>query len=75
MRIFGIFLFLYLLNMSMNMLLDVLTRMPLNQSLDNLLHPFGVKVGTGVLTLLILLVIWGMNEVSFYIQEEMKKKK
>ncbi|MDC2867868.1 hypothetical protein [Bacillus sp. BP-3] len=74
MKLWWILLFVYLLNMIMNVSMDLLTGMNLNQSLQTLLHPFGVTIGSEVVITFILICIWIIDEFVFYIQERKQMK-
>lgn len=75
MKILMIFLFLFLLSMTLNVSLDMLTGVSLKQALQNLLFPYTVKTGSEVVTTIILIFIWVAIEVSYYIQEQKANEK
>lgn len=74
MKIWAIFLLLYILNTFLIVFIDLVTGISLKHSLVSLLQPFKVKKVGEVVTIFILLSFWIAGEFVSYLQNENKTK-
>ncbi|MDF2649536.1 MAG: hypothetical protein K0Q73_5341 [Paenibacillus sp.] len=74
MKIFIIFIFIFLLTMAFNVSMDMLIGLPLRNSLKNLYNPFWVKGGPELVTTFVLILIWVTPLIFSSIRAKREKK-
>lgn len=74
MKIFAIFLLLYLASMVFDVTMDLMIGKPLNHALHNLINPFWVKGGTEMGITFVLILMWIVPSVFLHFQAKRKTR-
>lgn len=72
MKIFALFLLLYLASMVLNVIIDLMIGNSLNYALHNLINPFWVNGGTEMGIVFVLFFIWIIPSVFFHFRDKWK---
>jgi len=73
-KIWAIFLFLYLLCILCILLIDGVLGLTLSRSFESIISPFKVKYGAEVITLVILFTLWIADDILNYVRNKRLSK-